>query len=84
MFSNERLADLKGGRCPVSSDPNRVSTLMFRNSLSPPHPKSSHPAETQFLSFGSVHEDEIKNQTSDQKQTPKKALKELNDEQKKH
>ncbi|KAG5886049.1 hypothetical protein JTB14_009498 [Gonioctena quinquepunctata] len=64
-FNNKYLADLKAGRCLVeSSDPetnaNRFSELAWRNSLVPPHLKSSYPAEMQFVSPSHFKEDDIK------------------------
>lgn len=62
-FNNKYLSDLKEGRCIVDSneDPaNRMTELMFRNSLCPPHLKSCYPAETQFTTPSRFKEDDIK------------------------
>lgn len=64
IFDNACLADLKQGR--ISGDElqdfskQRLSILQARNSLCPPHLKSSYPAETQFLPAKEFKEDEIK------------------------
>ncbi|KAK9880450.1 hypothetical protein WA026_011696 [Henosepilachna vigintioctopunctata] len=63
MFNNKYLADLKQGKCdlPASDDrDSRVSELAWRNSLVPPHLKSSYPAEMQFCSPGRFKDDDIK------------------------
>ncbi|XP_044747030.1 interaptin-like [Coccinella septempunctata] len=63
MFNNKYLTDLKQGKCdlPSSEDrDSRVSELAWRNSLVPPHLKSSYPAETQFCSPERFREDDLK------------------------
>ncbi|KAL3285957.1 hypothetical protein HHI36_000472 [Cryptolaemus montrouzieri] len=63
MFNNKYLMDLKQGKCdlPSSGDrDSRVSELAWRNSMVPPHLKSSYPAEMQFCSPGRYKEDDIK------------------------
>lgn len=64
-FNNKYLADLKAGRCLMNdtgrdSNINRFSELAWRNSMVPPHLKSSYPAEMQFVSPTHFKEEEIK------------------------
>lgn len=63
-FNNKYLSDLKEGRCimPAKQESNvgRISELAWRNSLCPPHLKSSYPAELQFASPTRYKEDDIK------------------------
>lgn len=63
-FNNKYLSDLKEGRCNLQSDKqsnaDRLSELAWRNSLCPPHLKSSYPAELQFVSPRCVKEEDIK------------------------
>lgn len=65
MFNNKYLTDLKEGRCLLpagghESNANRVSELAWRNSMVPPHLKSSYPAELQFVSPTRFNEEDIK------------------------
>lgn len=58
VFDNQCLKELQS--TPRAASPPaglRLSELRWRNSLCPPHLKSSYPAETQFAA---VQEDEIK------------------------
>lgn len=64
-FNNKYLADLKAGRCAIQdagkeSNINRFSELARRNSMVPPHLKSSYPAEMQFASPTHFKEEDIK------------------------
>lgn len=63
IFDNACLADLKQGRMPGDDSDfhkQRLSVLQARNSLCPPHLKSSYPAETQFLPPQEFKENDIK------------------------
>ncbi|XP_060536310.1 coiled-coil domain-containing protein 18-like isoform X2 [Cylas formicarius] len=63
LFNNKYLTDLKEGRCNVTDQQTksgRMSELAWRNSMVPPHLKSSYPAELQFVSPTRFKEDDIK------------------------
>ncbi|XP_044265384.1 nucleoporin nup211 [Tribolium madens] len=63
LFNDKYLTDLKEGKCVLPSSresTNRFSELAWRNSLVPPHLKSSYPAEMQFVSPNRFKDDDIK------------------------
>lgn len=70
-FNNKYLTDLKAGLCTVpSSDKEsngiRMSELAWRNSMLPPHLKSSYPAEMQFVSPSRIRDEDLKVNLIDQ------------------
>ncbi|RZC42018.1 AMP-binding and/or SMC N domain containing protein [Asbolus verrucosus] len=64
LFNDKYLTDLKEGRCALPSNrestTSRFSELAWRNSLVPPHLKSSYPAELQFISPTRFKDEDIK------------------------
>lgn len=64
IFDNACLSDLKQGRMNIDDSNDfskqRLSILQQRNSLCPPHLKSSYPAETQFIPPQEFRENDIK------------------------
>ena len=61
-FTASHLNDLKAGLCPVaiSTSARRISELSRRNSLVPPHLKSSYPAETQLYDQKEFTDDDLR------------------------
>jgi chromosome segregation ATPase len=64
LFNDKYLSDLKEGKCLLPTDrectTNRFSELAWRNSMVPPHLKSSYPAEMQFISPNRFKDEDIK------------------------